>query len=422
MRNKFDIIIIGGGACGLMAANELCKAGKKTAIIEATERFGGRIRTITDPSFDHPVEAGAEFIHGKMEQTKYLLKKTQTKYYKAEGEIWQHNGKNFFQQEDFIQGIDALEVQLKKVEEDISVRSFIDKYFAEEKWEALRSSVENYIEGYDAADLSRASTLAFKEDMLYGDDEQYRIEGGYNIIIDHLYQECLDKGCFFIPSEPVTHVTDHQQGILVKTSAGNEYLSSQIIITVSLGVLQKNMIRFTPALDDKTEAACKLGFGAVIKMIFHFKIPFWKENGLSGKFYLFSDELIPTWWNLSNGSSLTAWVGGPPAEKLQHYTNEELIESGIRSLSLLFDLPGSFIKDQLRNAWVTNWNKEPFCLGGYSYEVINGSRYKSILREPVNNKIFFAGEALQDAVETGTVEAALVSGKDTAQRILGSSE
>ncbi|MEO6933649.1 MAG: FAD-dependent oxidoreductase, partial [Chitinophagaceae bacterium] len=70
---KFDIIIIGAGACGLMAARELGKAGKKVLILEARNRTGGRIHTLHNKKFSIPVDSGAEFIHGDLPLTKNLL-------------------------------------------------------------------------------------------------------------------------------------------------------------------------------------------------------------------------------------------------------------------------------------------------------------------------------------------------------------
>jgi monoamine oxidase len=64
--NMRDVLIIGAGAAGLIAALELALAGKSCAIVEARDRAGGRIHTINDARFKLPVEAGAEFIHGKL--------------------------------------------------------------------------------------------------------------------------------------------------------------------------------------------------------------------------------------------------------------------------------------------------------------------------------------------------------------------
>src|SRR5215212_4697184 len=92
-QQKFDVIIIGAGAAGLMAAWELAQAGNAVGILEARDRIGGRVHTIEDQRFDMPVELGAEFIHGNLEHTQLLLKRSGTLQYKLSGTIWQkHEG------------------------------------------------------------------------------------------------------------------------------------------------------------------------------------------------------------------------------------------------------------------------------------------------------------------------------------------
>ncbi len=49
--DKADVIIIGGGASGLAAGKEIAKAGKKVYVLEARNRLGGRIYTLTVPGF-----------------------------------------------------------------------------------------------------------------------------------------------------------------------------------------------------------------------------------------------------------------------------------------------------------------------------------------------------------------------------------
>src|SRR6059058_2089192 len=87
-QDEFDIIIIGAGAAGLMAAWELIRTGKKVLILEARDRPGGRIHTINDPCFQIPVELGAEFIHGDLELTFMILEKAGIKFHKVGGAAW----------------------------------------------------------------------------------------------------------------------------------------------------------------------------------------------------------------------------------------------------------------------------------------------------------------------------------------------
>ena len=62
---KFDVIIIGAGAAGLAAMDELTESGFTVCMLEAGKFAGGRIATQVPERFDQPIETGAEFLHGK---------------------------------------------------------------------------------------------------------------------------------------------------------------------------------------------------------------------------------------------------------------------------------------------------------------------------------------------------------------------
>jgi phytoene dehydrogenase-like protein len=68
-----DVIIVGAGAAGLMAARELQRAGKEVLVLEASNRVGGRILTLHDTNAGVPIELGAEFVHGEAPETNRLL-------------------------------------------------------------------------------------------------------------------------------------------------------------------------------------------------------------------------------------------------------------------------------------------------------------------------------------------------------------
>ena len=121
MKSQMNILIIGAGAAGLMAAKELAKAGAKVTIIEARDRSGGRIHTLQPESFESPIEAGAEFIHGDGQNTISLLKEANIPYYKTEGSMWQYRNGKLTEAENFVEDWRLLMQNLKEVKEDISL-------------------------------------------------------------------------------------------------------------------------------------------------------------------------------------------------------------------------------------------------------------------------------------------------------------
>lgn len=425
--DHFDAIVIGAGAAGLIAAWELAATGKKTAVVEARDRIGGRIHTVYDPRFDLPVELGAEFIHGNLAQTQRLLDRAGMDYYAVEGSIWQREDGKLQEQEDFIEDYSFLEKQFKKLKTDIPVSRFLAEYLEGEKHEELRFTLKNYVEGYYAADTQKASTFSLRDELTGADDEQYRPEGGYGSLMDHLYQQCMRMGVRFFFSCPAREVR-WQTGAVEVQSQGQVFRGSRLLVTVPVGVLQARTLAFVPDLPQKMEAAQKLGFGPVVKTILQFAQPFWKDRNLTeGKnlsklSFIFSQAVIPTWWTYhpKHTGMITGWSGGPHALDLKDLKHEEVLAKGIQSLAEVFRVDESFLRGQLKGWQVCNWLRDPYTCGGYSYEVVDGPAAREVLLQPEADTIFFAGEGLFTGPEIGTVEAALVTGRNAAHQMVAS--
>src|SRR6185437_3219265 len=184
---QYDVIVIGAGASGLMAARELTKAGQKVLVLEARDRIGGRIHTINN-DFSKPTEAGAEFVHGNLPVTLGLLKEGNIAYTTTEGENWQFKNNRLTNAESFMQGWEIVMERLKKLEQDTTVKEFLDTHFSGDEYSNIRKSLTGFVEGYDAADVSKASIFAFRDELI-GDSEweaQYRLVNGYGELLNFL--------------------------------------------------------------------------------------------------------------------------------------------------------------------------------------------------------------------------------------------
>ncbi len=159
-----DVIIVGGGAAGLLAAKMLSAKGKKVLLLEAKDILGGRIHT-NENTFSSPAEGGAEFIHGNLYLTKKLLKQAGLAFTKVRGNMYNFKKGNFFTEENGVDGWDLLIKRLKKLKEDITVKQFLDKYLPGEEYNEIKEAFKNYVQGYDAADTNLASAISIREEM-----------------------------------------------------------------------------------------------------------------------------------------------------------------------------------------------------------------------------------------------------------------
>jgi monoamine oxidase len=425
-----DVIIVGGGICGLSAARELSAWGKKVLILEARGKLGGRIQEIKN-NFSETLEAGAEFMHGKLPLTMKLLKEAGGDYFAKGGKIYLSEKGIITEIKEFVPDEKKLMRRLKHLKKDVPLSVFLVKNFGDEEDADTKEMIIKAAQGFDAADADRISAMSIKEEWSGGGMEKpYLMHNGYSKMIRFLEEECKKFGCCTWTDCEVSEIEWSRGIVRVKAANDQFFEASQALVTVPLGVLaapegQPGHIEFFPPLHNVTDAAREIGFGPVIKINFEFESAFWCNEKYSeccaqihDLGFLVNDSEFPIWWTRKPDEAfLTGWAGGRDAKRLQVLNNDWLLEKALQSLAGILNSNTDFISSQLKAYHIGNWGAEPYSRGAYSYETLDSEKAREILKTPLEQTLFFAGEALGN--ESGTVESALSSANHVVKLILG---
>ncbi len=436
----FDVAVLGAGASGLYAAAQLCRRGCSVLLLEARERVGGRIHTRQVPDLAYPVELGAEFVHGDAPLTLRLLREAGSVAVDTAGRRVVRraagNGRGAsVNRAALFEQAQRLLRQAALMPEDLSVEEFLKRHAPSEDVSAY---VRMMVEGFDAADPHRASVKSIAAEWTGSSLQgQYRPLGGYGAMTTHLARQLDAAGAQLQLGSTVESVEwgGELVHIGVRYAGGSRsYRARRAIIALPLSALQPpalparaeaadtpGVVRFEPDLRDKHAALAGLALGSVIKVVLHFRRPFWEELH-DGRFadagFMHAPQApFPTLWSALpfRAPLLTAWMGGPRVERLAAASRERLVELALSSVQqvLQVDAPPA---DELVGAYLHDWSADPLARGAYSYLAVGGASAPAGLARPLRDRLYFAGEAASDS-HTGTVEAALHSGAQAAAAV-----
>ncbi len=407
----YDVIVLGAGIAGLAAGRALAEAGKRTLVLEARDRVGGRILTRHVADAGAPVELGAEFIHGRPPQLLALLAEAGLKTYEAAGEqLCFHEGKLRPCPDDV--GAWALLDRLSPDGPDESFEAFLARSGAGAE-DAARA--RDYVEGFNAADARRIGTVGLARQQAaeeaIGGGVNSRVTHGYVALPEYVRDRALAAGAELRLLTPVEAV-EWQPGACTVHARGRSWTAPKLICTLPLGVLQARAVRFAPepALLAYAQAVAP---GQVQRMVFQFRDRFWAAENPDMHFLFASPLHPPTYWTTTPRPSclITCWVGGPRA--LTHPEPAELQASARAALTRIFGgLP------PVESVHVHDWMADPFCRGAYSYAPVGAADAYAMLAEPVEGTLFFAGEHTDITGHPGTVHGALGSGLRAAGQAL----
>ncbi len=404
MNPACDVIVVGAGAAGLAAAEALARAGRSVLVLEARERIGGRVWTRRMPGLAVPVELGAEFVHGEAAVTYGLLKKAGMRTV-ASGRVQRYAaGGRLRPVDSFKQAQRAMRERSVLEERDLSFADFV----ARQRLPGItRTFAKLMVQGFDAADPARASARAIAAEWGGGQMQgsQPRLQEGYGPLLDWLAAQIVGRGARLKLQSAVREVR-WRRGRVHALGDGFAFTARRAVITLPLGVLQSRAVNFIPSFE-KGGALRRLASGPVIKAALRFPSAFWQRRAPGAAFFHAPRAAFPTFWTPlpARVPLLIAWSGGPNATR----ASWESIRASLRKIFGHVEEPDQML--------IHDWAKDPFARGAYSYVRVDGDGARKALAAPLDDTLYFAGEATS-LDDSGTVAGALASGQRAAREAL----
>ena len=410
----YDVIVIGAGAAGLAATEELIRSGKKVICLEASNRIGGRALT-DNQIFGEPYDLGALWLDNGDTNPFKLFGEKNSKFnlYKERSEEMYdlYSGSKKISNDGEIWKVyDGIEASIVKTRKDISPSEVVP--YQDHRWfDTMHMIIGAWEMGKDFTDYSCKD---YNYDYEIPESAPWHCKEGFGSLVVEMFKN--------IPVQLNTKVNKIDwsgSGVKVSTDKG-EIKANKCILTVSTGVLASGQIKFTPNLPtEKQESFSKISMGHYNRITFKFKKLFKKKAKDSYLYYRIdsqnskSPEGFGITMKPSDSKLCMCDPGGDFGKELLKSGEEASIDFGMNELKKIF---GNKIDKDLIKSHAVDWSSNPLFLGAWASAEPGAFKYREILKSSVGNRIYFAGEAT--AKDWGTVAGAYDSGKITAKSLI----
>ncbi len=406
--SSIDIAIIGAGAAGLGAARALRDKGVSFIVLEARDRVGGRAHTIM-ASPDVTFDVGCGWLHSADRNSFVTIAEQLAFDIDKSRPPWRDQAYDAAfpraEREDFIRALDAFFTRTAEAAKSGRDAPASDCLEPGGRWNGMIDAICTYLNG---CELDQMSLLDFEA---YEDTElNWRVRRGYGALV-----AAYGAGLPIAFSCDVTEIDHSDKRIRLTTSRGT-LTADKVIVTIPTNLIADEAIRFVPALPGKLDAAAGLPLGLDNKVTLALEgwdhLP--RDSGMRGRAgsaRVGSFQLRPF-----GQPCIEGFYGGSFARDIEAAGEGALAAQAIDDIVALL---GNDIRKSLRPLAESRWGADPFARGAYSHALPGHADKRAVLAAPVDDRLFFAGEATPSDFFS-TAHGARDSGERAAKQALSS--
>ncbi len=412
------VIIIGAGAAGLHAAQLIKNQNVSVEILEASGLYGGRVK-INDPFFDFPLEQGADYVYGNSNAWYNGIKDKGIT-------LEEIPKKGSF----VMDGVPSFETNLitKPDNDFINAQNFVanlknyggpDLTLQNAVISAqIAARAHHVVEGQVAtpagATYNNISVKGLSDNLKKwngGEGRYFSTNQSLVQVLGSLYNDVLSLIKFNTPITTIDY-TD-PTNIILTDGNGNTHECTRVIITVPIAILKSGAITFSPSLPlANTSAWDRIGMSGGIKVTLSFISNFWDKSSTSIYTEGYAREYyVPGIVRTNSNRVLTALIVGDQAEAMAGKTDEEIMLLLLADLDAIYPAQGGKASKEFNAAdsYVFDWGKQEYIKGAQSYPLVSGTGAAAQMAIPIQDRIFWAGEATALNGNNATVQGAMES-------------
>jgi len=408
LSDRFDVVIVGGGAAGIGAARRLARTGLSTLLLEASPRLGGRAWTHAIAGLD--LDLGCGWFHSAernawvaiAEAAGFTVDRSTAKW----GVQYRDLG---FSKENQAAARQAFGAWMQTLEQSPPASDCAaDALPAAGEWTNYIRAIGGFISGASLERLSIADYLAYDE---ASSENNWRTRAGLGALVASSFPAQVALRL----ATPVESVSVDASGVKLATRAGDIHARAAIL-TVSTAVLAGPALRLPGQLDPWREAASRLPLGRNEKLFLAIAgdAPFAPESQLLGNP---RDERTGSYYIRPLGSPvIECFFGAQGARLVDEGGAPAAFDFALEQLSALF---GANVRALLRPLAASSWTRMNYIGGAYSCALPGHAAARKTLARPFDQRVFFAGEATSPG-DFSTVHGAHDSGVRAADEVIAS--